>query len=80
MIHYATHYPEAMSLRAATAKAFAQELVGLFTQVGFPKQIVTEQETVFMGKILKAQAQLVGLRTLHTTHRRTALLSSSMER
>lgn len=45
----------------------SQELATLFSRVGFPKQIMTDQGTVFMGKMLKALAQLVGLQTLHTT-------------
>lgn len=64
---YTTRYPEAMSLRAATALAVAQELATLFTRVGFPKQIITDPGTVFMGKTLKTLAQLIGLQALHTT-------------
>lgn len=67
VVDYAARYPKAISLRAATALAVAQELATLFTRVGFPKQLVTDQSTVFMGKTLKALAQLVGMQALHTT-------------
>lgn len=49
VIDYATHYHEAMPLRSATAEAIAQELSVLFTLFGFPKEIVTDQGTIFMG-------------------------------
>lgn len=52
VIDYATRHPEAMPFRAIMAKAVAQELAVLFTQVGFPKQIVMDQGMVFMGKTL----------------------------
>lgn len=56
-----------MPLRAAPAPAVAQELATLFTRVGYPKQIITNRGSVFMGKTLKALAQLVGLQALQTT-------------
>lgn len=57
-------YPKAMLLRVV---AVAHELAMLFTWVGFPNQIVTDQGSIIMGKILNALAQLVGLHALHTT-------------
>lgn len=64
VVDYATQYPEAMPLRTAMAPALAQELA---MWVGFLKQMVTDQGTVFMGKMLKALSQLVRLQALHTT-------------
>lgn len=67
VVDYATRYPEAMWLRKALATTIAQELATLFTWVWFPKQVVSYQKTAFMGKILKALAQLVGMQALHMT-------------
>lgn len=67
VVDYATRSPEAMPLRNAMAPAIAQELVTPFTRVGFPKQIVTDQGTVFVGKTHKALAQLIGIQALHTS-------------
>lgn len=67
VVDYASRYSAAMPLRTALATAVAQELATLFTRVGFPKQIVTDKGMVFMGKTLKAPAQLVGIQALHTT-------------
>lgn len=63
VVDYATQYPEAMALRTASASAVAQGLATLFTRVGSPKQVVTDQGIVFMGKMFKALAQLVGILT-----------------
>lgn len=67
VVDYATQHPEAMPLRTAMATAVAYELATLFTRVGFPKQIVTDQGTMFVGNTLKTLAQLVGLQALQTT-------------
>lgn len=58
---YDTRYPEAMSLWSTTGTAVAYELATLVTPVGFTRQIMTDQGTVFMGKTVKAQTQLVGV-------------------
>lgn len=49
VVNYTTRYPEEMALRTASAPAVAQELATFFMTVGFPKQVVTDQGTVFMG-------------------------------
>lgn len=66
VIDYTTQYPEAIPLYTALALAVAQELATLFTRVGFSKQVVPDQGMVFMGKSMKALAQMVGLQTLYT--------------
>lgn len=67
VVDYTTLYPKTMPLRMATATAAAHALAMLFTRVGFSKQVVTNQGTDFMVKLLKALAQLVGLRALRRT-------------
>ena len=43
LVDYATPYPEAQPLRAATAKAVARELMLLFSRVGIAKEVITDQ-------------------------------------
>ena len=43
LVDYATRYPEALPLRAATAKAVARELMLLFSRVGIAKEVITDQ-------------------------------------
>ena len=40
---YATRYPEAYPLREVTAKQVANALLRLFSQVGIPKEVLTDQ-------------------------------------
>lgn len=67
VIDYATRYPEAMLLCDAKATMVAQELATLFTRDGFPKQILTDQGTVLMGKTLRALWHLAGIQLLKTS-------------
>ncbi len=52
IIDYATRYPEAIPLRKATAKAIAQELFLLSSRVGIPAEILTDQGTPFMSRLM----------------------------
>ncbi len=64
---YATRYPEVFPLRTVKAKPVATCLVQLFSRVGFPAEILTEQGTNFMSTLLKQVYQLLGIKSLRTT-------------
>ena len=49
LVDYATRYPEALPLRAATAKAVAKELLLLFSRLGIAREILTDQGSCFMS-------------------------------
>src|SRR4029434_2555654 len=49
---YATRYPEAFPLRRVTARPIAQALLQLFSRVGIPKEIITDQGTAFLSTTL----------------------------
>ena len=53
IMDYATRYPEAIPLRTASAKAIAHELFILFSRVGICDEIITDQGTCFMSRVLK---------------------------
>ncbi len=61
IVDYATRYPEAIPLRKATAKAIAQELFLLSSQVGIPAEILTDQGTPFMSRLMVYHPQADGL-------------------
>lgn len=50
---YATRYPEVFALRSIKAKNVATCLVQLFSRVGLPCEILTDQGTNFMSTLLK---------------------------
>ena len=64
---YATRYPEVFPLKSIIAKSVAFCLVQFFSRVGFPREILTDQGTNFMSKLLKEVYQLLGIRSLRTT-------------
>ncbi len=58
VVDYATRYPEAIPLRKATAKTIAHELFLLFSRVGIPTEILTDQGTSFMSRLMADLCQL----------------------
>ncbi len=64
---YATRYPEAYPLREVTAKQVANALLRLFTQVGIPKEVLTDQGPNFMSRSLQQVYQLLGIKRARTT-------------
>ncbi|XP_067393195.1 SCAN domain-containing protein 3-like, partial [Emydura macquarii macquarii] len=67
VLDYATRYPEAVPLRNTTSKAIATELVKIFARVGLPKEILTDQGTPFMSKLMKDLCTLLRVRALRTS-------------
>lgn len=64
---YATRYPEAFPLRNTKARQVANSLIQLFSRVGVPKEILTDQGTNFTSKILRQVYSLLGIRGIKTT-------------
>ena len=64
---YATRYPEAFPLRKISARPIAQALLQLFSRVGIPKEILTDQGTAFLSKSLKQVYGVLGIKGIKTT-------------
>ena len=64
---YATWYPEALPLRAATVKAVARELMLLFSRVGIAKEVLTDQGSCFMSRVMKELRRLLQVKQLGTS-------------
>ena len=64
---YATRYPEALPLRAATAKAVARELMLLFSRVGIAKEVLTDQGSCFMSRVMKELLSFLQVKQLRTS-------------
>uniref|UniRef100_A0A8C5M0U9 ribonuclease H n=1 Tax=Leptobrachium leishanense TaxID=445787 RepID=A0A8C5M0U9_9ANUR len=67
VLDYATRYPEAMPLRNSSAKSIAKELVLMFSRVGIPKEILTDQGTPFMSRVMRELCKLMGIKQLRTS-------------
>ena len=67
LVDYATRFPEAIPLRAATAKAVAHELVMLFSKMGIPDQIISDQGTCFLSSVLTKLYQWLNIKRIRTS-------------
>ena len=64
---YATRYPEAIALPSVEAPRVAKELVNLFSHMGVPDEILTDQGTNFMSSLLEEVYYLLHIKRIRTT-------------
>uniref|UniRef100_A0A3B3YYE4 ribonuclease H n=1 Tax=Poecilia mexicana TaxID=48701 RepID=A0A3B3YYE4_9TELE len=64
---YATRYPEAFPLRRVKARQIANCLVQLFSRVGIPREILTDQGSNFTSNLLKEVYKLLGITGVKTS-------------
>jgi len=67
MMDYATRYPEAVPLNDVQAETVAEALVNMFTRVGVPKEILSDQGSQFLSAVMKEMCRLLSLKQLVTT-------------
>lgn len=67
ILDYATRYPEAIPLRNMASKTIAKELVHVFTRVGIPKEILTDQGAPFVSKLMKDLCGLLRIKPIRTS-------------
>ncbi|XP_056622843.1 retrovirus-related Pol polyprotein from transposon 17.6 [Triplophysa dalaica] len=67
VMDYATRYPEALPLRKATTKAIAKELFLMYSRVGIPTEILTDQGTPFMSRLMADLCHLFKVKQLRTS-------------
>ena len=53
VIDSATEYPEAVPMRGKREMIIAENLIKVFSRTGFPKEILSDQDPSFIGKIMK---------------------------
>lgn len=64
---YATRYPEAIPMKAIDAEHVAEELVILFSRVGVPEEILTDQGANFTSKLLTELYRMLHVHPIRTT-------------
>jgi len=67
LVDYATRYPEACVLKNIEAETVAEALVTMFTRVGIPMEILSDQGTQFMSNVMKEVSRLLSMTQLVTT-------------
>ena len=64
---YATRFPEAIPLKSIDAEHIAEELAVLFSRVGVPKEILTDQGSNFTSQLLMEIYRLLHVHPIRTT-------------
>ena len=64
---YGTRYPEAVPLRTTDAETIAEELITIFSRVGIPREILTDQGTNFQSQLLRELYRMLHIEALRTT-------------
>jgi len=67
MVDYATRYPEATALKSIEAETVAEALVTMFTRVGVPGEVLSDQGSQFMSGVMKEVSRLLSMSQLVTT-------------
>ena len=67
LVDYATRYPEAIPLRKANARQIANELFLFSTRVGLPKEILTDQGSPFMSRVMRQLCALLRVKQVRTS-------------
>ena len=53
LVDYATRYPEAVPLKKITTEAVAEALLDIYSRVGIPERVLTDQGTQFMSECMQ---------------------------
>ena len=67
LIDYATRYPEAVPLKSIDTISVAEALFGIFTRVGFPREILSDRGSQFISDVMKEVDRLLSINPLYAT-------------
>ena len=67
VIDYATRYPEAKALKKIDTETVAEALVEIYSRVGIPREILTDQGKQFTSDLMKEVGRLLTINQLTTT-------------
>ena len=63
----ASRWPEAIPLRKITARAISEAMMPVFSRIGLPLQILSDQSSQFTGKLAKDVCKLLQIERVRTT-------------
>lgn len=67
VVDYATRYPKAVALKNISTVAVAEALVNIFSRVGIPEEILSDEETQFTSSLMKDVGRLLSVKQLTIT-------------
>lgn len=67
LVDYATRYPEAIPLKNIETETVAEALLTIFSRIGVPEEILSDQGAQFLSSVMKEVSRLLSIRQLITT-------------
>ena len=67
LVDYATRYPEAATLYTIDTETIADELIKIFSRVGLPDEILTDQGSNFTSQLMMDICHCLSVKKLRTT-------------
>lgn len=67
IVDYATRYPEAIPLKNISSKTVADALIQCFTRLGIPEELVSDQGSNFVGKLMTQLYEHLGITKIQTS-------------
>ena len=67
IVDYATRYPEAVPLPRIETERVAEALIDVFSRVGVPREMLTDQGSQFTSEVMKEVSRLLSLKQITTT-------------
>ncbi|XP_069138852.1 uncharacterized protein [Argopecten irradians] len=67
VVDYATQYPESVALPGIETERVAEALVDIYSRVGIPREVLTDQGSQFTSDLIKEVSRLLSIRRLTTT-------------
>ena len=64
---FATKWPEAVPLKSISTEAVAEALLGIFTRLGTPKEVLSDNGSQFTGKLMQEVFRLMAIKGLRMT-------------
>ena len=67
VVDYATRYPEAKALKKIDSETVAEALVEIYSRIGIPREVLTDQGKQFTSDLMKEAGRLLSIKQLTTT-------------
>ena len=67
LVDYATRFPEAKALSGITAEQVSEAFLEIFSRLGIPKEIISDQGTQFTGELMREVSGLLKTKQIFTS-------------
>ncbi len=61
LVDYATRYPEAIPLAKIDTESIAEAMLEIFSRVGFPEEVLSDQGPQFVSVLMREVCRLVSI-------------------